>query len=423
MSDSCLPPALRSVVRQALVIAGTHSGVGKTMITLGVLRALRRRGVDIGAAKSGPDYLDPMYHRAACGRDGTCINLDAWAMTPDTLRGRAYALSGTHTLIEGAMGLYDAARDGKGSTAQLVHILGVPVVLVINAQGLGQSAGAMVRGYHTHGCPVAGVILNNVGSSRHEKMLRAAVEPVCPVLGAVYRTPTLARPARHLGLVQAFELETDAFIEAAADLIDKSCDLAALLALMQPLQKNARVVRTPKYGHHIAVARDAAFGFSYPHQIDDWRIQGARISYFSPLANQGPDITADTVFLPGGYPELYAAQLAAADIFRTAMYTHNVRGTKIYGECGGYMTLGAGLVDADGTRHEMLGLLPLETSFARRKLHLGYYRVSETLCGHAFHYATTISQHGPPCWTTPDLPPEVAGLRCDNVSGSFLHLI
>lgn len=403
------------------MIAGTHSGVGKTVITVGLLRALRQRGVAISAAKSGPDYIDPMYHTAACGRPS--VNLDAWSMSTQTLRGRAYAQDGTHTLIEGAMGLYDAARDGHGSAAQLAKVLGVPVVLVMDTKGMGQSVRALVAGYHISGCEIAGVILNRVASARHEAILREALEPAFQVIGCVPRQEALALPSRHLGLVQAFEKNLESVFDNAAEIIEATCDLEALVEMFTPLQDGC-ITRMPAPGTQIAIARDKAFSFCYPHHMQDWQAQGAQLSFFSPLANEVPAEDADFIFLPGGYPELYAQQLATAQTFLSGVRKHAARGTQIYGECGGYMTLGKTLTDQDGTTHPMLGLLNMRTTFATRRLHLGYYAIDATTKGHAFHYATLTHQNGTPLWTSDaSLPSEVAGLHHQNISGSFLHII
>jgi len=418
-------------VGRGLIIAAPASGSGKTTVTLGLLRALARRGVAVRGAKSGPDYIDPRFHAAACGQ--VCTNLDAWAMTQARLT--ALAAGPGLLLIEGAMGLFDGAPPaGKGASADLARGLGLPVVLVVDASHMAQSIAPLVAGFAAHdpGVRLKGVILNKLGSPRHERMLRAALAPLgLPVLGALHRQSGLEHPARHLGLVQACEHpDLNAYLSHVADIVEQSVDLNLLQDLAHPLPAPGAARRLPPPGQRIAVAGDAAFAFAYPHILADWRAAGAEVLAFSPLADEAPDPGADFIFLPGGYPELHAAQLAAASRFRAGLRAATC---PIYGECGGYMVLGEGLVTADGTRHEMLGLLPLETSFARRRLHLGYRSLAAATgpfpgawAAHEFHYATTLKAEGTPLFTATDaegaaLPP--MGLIHGQVSGSFAHLI
>ncbi|KAA9008930.1 cobyrinate a,c-diamide synthase [Histidinibacterium aquaticum] len=410
-----------------LILSAPASGAGKTTLTLGLLRALTRRGAPVRAAKSGPDYIDPRFHEAACGRP--CPNLDAWAMTPDRIA--ALAAGDGLLVVEGAMGLFDAAADGTGATADLARQLGLPVILVLDAARMAQSAAPLVQGFRDFDprVRVAGVILNRTGSDRHERLLRRALAPTgLPVLGALRRTPDLAHPSRHLGLVQAQERpDLEAFLDRAADLVEQSLDLDSLTALAAPLPEAPPARRVPPPAQTIALARDAAFAFAYPHLLDDWRAQGAEIRPFSPLADD-PAPGADLVILPGGYPELHAGRIAANSAFQQSL-----RDRAIYGECGGYMVLGETLTDAEGETHRMAGLLRLETSFAERRLHLGYRRLTArggplpgTWAAHEFHYATTLRAEGDPLFEATDaegtdLPP--MGLRQGRVCGSFAHLI
>jgi cobyrinic acid a,c-diamide synthase len=419
---------------KGLILAAPTSGSGKTMVTLGLLRALSEAGVKVRGAKSGPDYIDPRFHEAACGR--TCMSLDAWAMGAAQLR--ALAATGTPELllIEGAMGLFDGAPPkGAGSTADLARILGLPVVLVVDAGRMAHSIAPLVAGFagFDPDVNIAGVILNRVGSPRHTAMLKAALEPLgMPVLGAVPRLKGLEHPGRHLGLVQARERDDlDAFLDRAGDTIGLTVDLDKLHALAAPLPP-ARTTQAPKPpAQRIALASDAAFDFAYPHVVESWRAAGAQVIPFSPLANH-PVPECDLVYLPGGYPELHAGPLAANEVFMHSLRRASET-AQVYGECGGYMVLGQGLVDADGTRHQMAGLLALETSFSTRKLHLGYRRLRAqhgtfpgTWAGHEFHYATTLKATGEPLFAAQDaegtkLTP--MGLRDGPVSGSFAHLI
>ncbi len=419
-------------MNSGLIIAAPSSGSGKTTVTLALLRLLSREGVAVRGAKSGPDYIDPRFHEAACG--APCPNLDAWAMTPE--RVRSLATGEGMLLIEGAMGLYDGAPpDSRGAVADLARILDLPVVLVIDTGRMAGSIAPLVAGFanYDNTVRITGLILNNVGSDRHERMLRRALAPLdIPVLAVLPRNADLAMPSRHLGLVQATErADLDEFLDTAADALAASLDRDAFLAQPRPLSvaNSARIFSPPAQA--IAVASDEAFAFSYPHMLADWRKAGAEIRFFSPLADEAvPD--AGFVFLPGGYPELHGARLAAASRFKESLLIA-AQNAVIYGECGGYMLLGEALFDADGTCHQMAGLLPLETSFAKRKLHLGYRQLTcsdgpmkGSFTAHEFHYATTLRANGTPLFSAQDAEgntlPEM-GLRVGHVQGSFAHVI
>jgi cobyrinic acid a,c-diamide synthase len=416
-----------------LIFAAPASGSGKTTVTLGFLRAAARQGVAIRSAKSGPDYIDPRFHAAASGRE--CVNLDAWAMTPDRLRHLAAHAPGETLLIEGAMGLFDGAPpDGEGSSADLARILGLPVVLIIDCARIAGSVAAIAHGFATldDRVQVAGVILNNIGSPRHEEMLRRAL-PDTAVFGAVPRNNALSQPSRHLGLVQAEERpDLEAFLYTAADIMAEHLDMKALLELTaQHDVPTGKAAPMPPPAQRIAVAQDRAFGFSYPHMLTDWRAAGAELTLFSPL-NDDPVPQSDFIFLPGGYPELHAARLTATQNFLPSL-RKSAQTTPIYGECGGYMVLGDGLIDAEGARHEMAGLLRLETSFAQRKLHLGYRSLAAlrgpfpgSYTAHEFHYASTLRAEGEHLFHAEDaMGTELGptGLSLGSVHGSFAHII
>ena len=423
---------------RALIIAAPSSGAGKTTVTLALLRALRRRGVRVASAKVGPDYIDPAFHAAASGRP--CRNLDPWAMRPETLRHQLdRAADGADLLIvEGVMGLFDGAADGGGSTADLAALLKLPVLLVLDVRGQTVSAAAVAKGFmgFRDDVRIAGVLLNRVGSVRHADLIRPAFDGLgLPVLGALARTDAIALPSRHLGLVQAGEqADLEGFLERAADVVEGAVDLDRLMAVAGQIAGRAEPsVAVPPLGAQIAVARDTAFAFAYPHVLDGWRAAGADLSFFSPLADEAPSDRADAIYLPGGYPELHAGRLASADRFRLGMRTAAARGAVVYGECGGYMALGAGLVDGEGMRHEMLGLLPVETSYASPRRHLGYRRITlsaETPLGpagtryrgHEFHFAREIARSAVPFLCAGD-GPGAGGAIAGRVFGSFLHLI
>lgn len=425
-----------------LILAAPSSGAGKTTITLGILRALRNAGHTIRSAKSGPDYIDPQFHAAATGQP--CLNLDAWAMHPDRIR--SYAAGKTDLIIEGAMGLFDGAPpSGKGSTADLARILNLPVVLIVDAKAMSQSVAALVSGFANHdpAVRIAGIILNRVGSERHADMLKTALGPLnIPVIGAVPRSDVLSCPSRHLGLVQAGEMpDLDTFLNSAAATMSRHIDLDAVRALMAPTRganlfnsTNVQCIRPQR----IAIARDAAFSFTYANDLATWAHTGATILPFSPLADD-PVPEADRIILPGGYPELYAAQLAANQTFMQSLRTA-AKTIDIYGECGGYMTLGETLIDADGTPHKMAGLLGLTTSFQTRKLHLGYRKLrgiaghvlpdtaglNQSYAAHEFHYATTVNAEGNPLFEAQSADGTQLGkigLAEGRVAGSFAHII
>jgi len=431
---------------RCLVISAPASGAGKTTLTLALARAFCDRGLAVQCFKSGPDYIDPAFHSAATGR--ASFNIDSWAMTRDTIeRLTARANDADLVLIEGSMGLFDGVatpgRCGTGASADLAGMMGWPVLLVLDPSGQAQTAAAVATGLRDFrkGVRVAGVVLNRVASSRHDDLVRRAMEATgIAVLGSLPRHAPIALPERHLGLVQAEELaRLDGLIAEAARLVTERVNLDAVLRLAEcawtaPLT-NAAPHMTPP-GQRIALARDAAFSFVYPHVLEGWRTAGAEIVPFSPLADEGPDADADVCWLPGGYPELHAGRIAANSRFGDVLRAF-VQAKPVHGECGGYMVLGDGLTDANGTRHAMTGLLGLETSFAKRRMHLGYRRAElaadmpghapgTQLRGHEFHYATIIAQPDPPLAAVCDANgAEVAetGSRRGRATGTFFHLI
>ena len=425
-----------------LLIAAPSSGSGKTTFTLGLLRALRNRGVAIAPGKAGPDYIDPAFHAAAVG--SPCLNFDPWAMRAELISANAalHRAGGRMLVIEGMMGLFDGAADGTGTPADLAALLGLSVVLVIDCSRMSQSVAAVVSGFANFRADirVAGVVLNRVASDRHERMLRQALSAVrMPVVAVIRSDTSLALPERHLGLVQAGEhAALEQFIEAAAEVVAKACDFDLLLrAAQQHLIRTsaANIARLMPFGQRIAVARDIAFAFCYEHMLLGWRRRGAEISFFSPLADEAPSADADAIYLPGGYPELHAGKLAAAQHFRDGVKAAASRGVRIYGECGGYMVLGEGLVDAAGVRHEMLGLLPVVTSYEKRQRHLGYRRVvplansffEKPMTAHEFHYSTIVSEGEADrlfaVRDALDTDLGAAGLQRGNIAGSYMHLI
>lgn len=458
-----------------LLIGAARSSSGKTTLTLGLMRALTRRGMRVAPVKCGPDYIDPAFHAAATGRAG--VNLDSWAMDADVIARLAARASESADIIlaEGAMGLFDGAPGGAagiGASADIAALLGWPVILVHDVSGQGQTAAALVRGLATHDArvKVTGVVLNRVASERHRRLAGEAIEALgLPILGALPRDDKIALPERHLGLVQADETaELEARLDALADFIEAHVDVEGIVAASglsfptghRPDRESRSKTTTltdisldsrssasrpsgmtggapmPPPAQRIAVARDDAFSFFYPHLAQGWRDAGAELFFFSPLADEAPPDDCDLCWLPGGYPELHAGRLSAAQGFIAGLRRFAER-RRVHGECGGYMVLGRSLTDAAGEAHPMAGLLELETSFAARKLHLGYRHArlaldhplgeaGARLRGHEFHYATVLREAGAPFALAQDAYSDEerpAGLARGGVSGSFFHLI
>lgn len=429
-----------------LVIGAPKSGSGKTTVTLGLLRAFAQRGAAVAPFKCGPDYIDTAFHRRAAGRES--LNLDSWAMTPDML----LALAGENTagadlaIAEALMGFFDGvvAEPGRsGSSADVAAALGWPLILVLDVSGQAQTAAAIAQGFASYDGRVklAGVILNKVGSERHRRMAADAIVACgLRVCGAIPRDASMVLPERHLGLVQAGEMaDIDERLSRIAEVVAANVDLDAIRAaagvgpIGAPPLSDAPI--TPP-AQRIAVARDVAFSFLYPHLAAGWRAAGAELVFFSPLADEAPPAGSDFCWLPGGYPELHAGALAASTRFLAGLRAF-AREKPVHGECGGYMVLGQGIVDATGARHAMAGLLGVETSFAKRRMHLGYRQATlladhplarrgAILRGHEFHYATVLKEEGEPFASVADAhgsPPAFAGLRAGAASGSFFHMI
>jgi cobyrinic acid a,c-diamide synthase len=442
---------------RGLVVAAVRSGSGKTTVMLGMLAALRRRGMAVRAAKAGPDYIDPAFHAAATGAPG--VNLDSWAMPPGLLDALAAdaGRSAELLVVEGVMGLFDGVKDYSapktrvnalsadrtGSTADLAKHLCLPVLLVLDVSGQSQTAAAVARGLALHdpGVRISGIVLNHVRSERHRVPVLEAIEAVgIPVVGAVPRDAAWALAERHLGLVQAQEhRDLAARLDGLAAMAERHLDLDRIAAMATPLSPAAgnrgSALRPP--GQRIAIASDAAFTFMYPHLRDGWRHAGAEIVTFSPLADEPPPDHCDVCWLPGGYPELYAGALANAHRFKEGLRRFGAT-RPVHGECGGYMVLGEGLQDANGTPHAMAGLLGHVTSFAARKLHLGYRqarliadgalgRAGTIIRGHEFHYASLLSPGADRSFLemtdARGQPVAAAGGRRGHVSGTFFHAI
>ncbi len=437
------------MIPPGLMISAPASGTGKTTLMLGLLAAFRAQGVDVQPFKSGPDYIDPAFHTAASGR--ASYNLDSWSMNLARIQGLVSNANGADLILaEGSMGLFDGVAvkgaSGNGASADVAVHMGWPVVLVLDASGAAQSIAATALGFKMMRpeMQLAGVILNRVASPRHETLIRVGMDAVgIEVLGSLPRQKEVALPERHLGLVQAGEQENlPEILAAAAEFVSQNVNLTALReAAASKVPSASNPVKVVPPGQRIALARDNAFAFVYPHLLAGWRAAGAEVLPFSPLADEAPDPDADICWLPGGYPELHAGKLSAATTFRAGLQRF-AQSKPVHGECGGYMAMGAGLVDKEGTRHEMAGLLGLETSFAKRKFHLGYrkaalkapipgHAANTELCGHEFHYATIVAEPDAPLADITDsngqTVAETGSARQfeggGRATGTFFHLI
>ena len=436
-----------------VIIAGLSSSSGKTLTSLGLLRALKQHGHDVAAAKTGPDYIDPGFHHAALSLDPesphppkistASVNLDGFAMSPEILRHLAASQSGDLLIIEGVMGLYDG---GAGSAVTLAKHLGVPIILVMDCRGQAETsaeiAAALKHRLAADGVDLAGVILNRVSTARHGDGIKAHCQECgLSVLGILPNQPDIDMPSRHLGLVQAFDLaaagQLNTLLDQAAAMMKEGVDLNAVINTAQPLMKaQSPSEALPPPGQKIAVAYDAAFGFAYHHLLEGWRRQGAEVQPFSPLADEMPMADADFIFLPGGYPELHLEVLTHAARFKKGMGDAAQNNTPIYGECGGYMVLGQGITNQKGETIPMLGLLDLVTSFTAPKRVLGYRQFTQRnnalpfwpqrLYGHEFHFTTATKAEGTPLFDAKDKQGralEAMGLVKGKIAGSYGHII
>ena len=409
-----------------IVVAGTHSGVGKTTVALGLMQALRERGLVVQPFKVGPDFIDPAHHTAICGRASR--NLDGWLFSREQNRDRfaRYTADADVAVIEGVMGLFDG-RSGDseaGSTAEIAKWLGAPVLLVVDADALARSAGAIVHGF-THFDPwleVAGVVLNRVAGPGHATMIEQALVGLPPVLGSVARDDAIAVPERHLGLVMPSELPP---LPAPGEMVD----LDRLLSLTRVARRPPLAApAAPRAGVRIGIARDEAFCFYYPENLELLEEAGAELVEFSPVAGRLP-ANLDGLYLGGGYPELHAEALSANLEVLGAIRDLAAAGRPILAECGGLMYVGETL-EVDGREHSMCGLLPLKTRMSGR-LSIGYVEVEThgllgncVARGHAFH-SSELSETGPVDYSyrvrRADRVVE-EGYSIGNVLASYVHL-
>ena len=387
---------------KAFIIAGTHSGCGKTTLTLALMAALKKRGLRVMPFKCGPDFIDPTLHRQVTGE--VSRNLDVRMCGEEFVRScfRTHAPRGGVSVIEGVMGLFDG---GRGSAAHLATLLDIPVILVVDVRSAAESVAAVVKGFESlrDDVRVAGVIFNRVGSGRHVQLVRKAVEKYCraEIIGAMPRDSHIVMPSRHLGLHMGDEFQLN--IERLATLAGEHLDLDWLLELAggpetggsEPARQSGnQAAGTVRLG----LAWDEAFCFYYQDNLDLLKRAGAELVVFSPLHDQALPGGLDGIYLGGGYPELHAQRLAANQGMRQAIHAFSRSGRPVYGECGGFMYLCRAIVDQEGNEHPMAGVYPVRARMGARMRRLGYRRVeldraglfgpSGTFCyGHEFHYS------------------------------------
>lgn len=434
---------------KGLLIAGTASGVGKTTVTLALLAAMRRRGLIVQTFKGGPDFLDTGHHTRIANR--IARNVDTWMLSTeaneDVLRQASQGADAI--LVEGMMGLFDG-KDGAteaGSSAEIAKLLRLPVVLILDAGKSARSIAAVVLGFERFDpqLPLAGVILNRVGSERHYNMLKAAIDSVCdtPVLGWLPNAAEIRIQERHLGLHSAAEADAETTEKLIGDLgllAEEHLDLEHLFSLECniDLQSEFRPPQSSKEPSlRIGVARDQAFSFYYEDNLDLLRQHGAVIVPFSPLVDVSLPTDLDALYLGGGYPELHAPQLSANETMIASIQQFATSGLPIYAECGGMIYLSRQLITSDKTSHQMAGILPFAVETTPRLVQFGYVTVEFTrdcllgargteVRGHSFHYSHIVSGDGTQTSYRVQYSlsgkEEVEGYNVGNILASYIHL-
>lgn len=378
-----------------VLVSAAASGQGKTTVTAALARRLMREGQRVRIFKTGPDFLDPMILRRASGAE--VYALDLWMVGIEQCRRLLVqaAQEADVILIEGVMGLYD----GTPSSADLARAFGVPVVVVLDASKMSQTAGALVLGLQQYGpVDLAGVIVNRVAGASHAQMVAQGIRNV-PLLATLPRQQA-SLPERHLGLVQPEEIaEVDQVLDNLADRIE--LDMNVWNAIVPIDLEDVPSSSTPAQllaGKNIAIARDAAFAFVYPANLECLREAGATLQFFSPLNDEPIPVNADAIYIPGGYPELHCATLSSAKCWQDSMRAAYAKGMPILAECGGMMVAAESLTDAQGTQWPMLGLLPGQVVMQPRLAGIGMQALATEqgeLRGHAFHYSTLTTSAEP----------------------------
>lgn len=432
---------------RAFLVAGTRSGCGKTSVSLGLMAAMAESGIRVQPYKGGPDFIDPGHHEAVTGVPSH--NLDGWMLGEKTVQElfARHLLGKEVGVVEGAMGLFDgfSGTNDQGSAAQLAKILGIPVILVVDAKGMGRSAAAEVRGYVSFdpGVSFSGVIFNQVGSRRHADLLRESMTaylPEIPVLGCLPRNDTLSVPSRHLGLVMAHEVAAGQRKTDLIRWIESSMDVREVIARLPDISLSpARERDDPRPQKiRVGVAMDQAFCFYYRENLRLLEQAGAELVFFSPLGDKHLPAALHGLYLGGGYPELCAPRLAANTSMRDSVKTFARAGHPVYAECGGFMYLMNHLEDTGGSRHEMVGIFDCACVMCKRFAALGYREVTTTapsilgpagsrFRGHEFHYSRLLDSDlpGDGLYTTTDRKgehPAGKGLVRGQTLGSYIHL-
>ncbi|HXW16498.1 MAG TPA: cobyrinate a,c-diamide synthase [Terriglobia bacterium] len=431
---------------QGFVVAGPASGVGKTTVTLALMAAFRKREMQVQPFKCGPDFIDAGHHTRACGRASR--NLDGWMLSSDKNRDIFFrsAVGADVCIVEGVMGLFDGAsgKSDVGSTAEMVKLLGLPVVLVVDASSVARSVAALVHGFETFDPEVKllGVIFNKVAGPTHYALLRDAVESACGAapLGYLPRDQRIQIPERYLGLFTAGEdLLPDSNWSLLAGIAEEHINLEKLLgsAASFDAQTPAGESALTRARVRVGVARDRAFCFYYEDNLDALRAAGAEIVEFSPMKDVALPVNLDALYFGGGYPELYAELLSANESMIVSLRRFADEGGAIYAECGGLMYLADKIVTRDGKAFPMAGILPLSVQMTERLVNFGYAEVCLTAdCiwgvagsrarGHSFH-CSTIADPGPMDQTyrvsyTLAQREESEGFHIKNVLASYIHL-
>ncbi|MCI0845990.1 MAG: cobyrinate a,c-diamide synthase [Chloroflexi bacterium] len=431
----------------AFVIAGVRSGVGKTTVATGIMGALTRRGHRVQPFKAGPDYIDPTYHALACGVPSR--NLDTWLLPHRTvieLFQRASALRDV-SVVEGVMGLFDghSSLSEEGSTAELAKLLEAPVILVADASKVARSVAAEILGYQQFdpNLKIAGVILNGVGSPRHLEFCQPQIEATTglPVLGYLPRREELAQPERHLGLIPTVEgTVARRWYDTLVDQVEETIDVERILQLAGASSRQAVepeiFPREPQPKRAvIAIARDKAFSFYYQDSLDLLEAWGAELAPFSPMEDARLPEGAGGIYLGGGFPEMFAAQLAENAPMHAAIRDAVARGVPVYAECGGLMYLGQSLRDLEGVEYPMLGLIPAVSAMSNRRLTMGYrelesrtdspvLRRGQRVRGHEFHWSTLEQPPDPDqsVYRVLDQGDRADGFQVGSIWASYVHI-
>lgn len=430
--------------RPRIVLAGVSSGVGKTTIVTGLVSLLHSKGLSVQPFKVGPDYIDPGFHARAAGRDS--YNLDTWLAPEEKLAGTFAALSegADISVIEGVMGLYDGGGKGVSSTAEIAKLLGAPVVLVINCQSIGTSAAAIALGYKMYDPDIqlAGVILNKLGSDKHEAMIREAMEERgIHVLGALRRDTELKTPERHLGLTPVTEIETADLISHMREDAGKWLDVDAILAAARaaaPIETAEEAAPRVREKVRIGLAWDEAFTFYYPTSLAALEARGAELVRFSPIRDKELPAGLDGLVFGGGFPEMFLEELSGNQTMKASLKAAAAAGMPVYAECGGLMYLCREIVGFEEETYEMAGLVPAACLMQKKLQRVGYVtataerdsiiaKAGDTLRGHEFHFSIMEGDEEPFRWAytlqgSRQKEGHLEGFAKDNVVASYLHM-